>query len=107
MCGLGVAGLHAQHAPPGVGGLAPVGELLFPDTGDLARELCARVHVLAAKDLVLVELHEGLVVVELHEEPRELVHDALILRGEVVELLEVGGSVHRLDQLIAPDLRAT
>ena len=103
---LGVAGLHAKHATPRVGGLASVGELLFPDARDLARELGARVHVLAAEDLVLVELHERLVVVELHEEPGELVHHALILGREVVELLQVGGRVDRLDELIAADLRA-
>ncbi len=56
--------------------------------------------------LVLVELHERLVVVELHEEPGELVHHGLILRREVVELLQVGGRVDRLDELIAADLRA-
>ena len=106
MRGLGIARAHAEDAAPGIGGLAAVGELLLPDPRDLPRELRACVHVLAAEDLVLVELDERLEVVELHEEPSELVHHRLIGGGEVVQLLQVGGRVDRLDELVATDLRA-
>ena len=67
---LGVARLHAQHAAPRVGGLARIGELLLPHARDLARELGARAHVLAAEDLVLVELHHPAVVAELRQQRR-------------------------------------
>ena len=103
---LGVARLHAQHAPPGVGGLARVGELLLPHARDLARELGARGHVLAAQDLVLVELHHAAVVAELGQQRRELVHHGLIARRQVVQLLQVGRGARLVVELLAPQLRA-
>ena len=102
--GLGVAGLHAEDSPPRVRGLARVLQLLLPHTGDLARELGAGRHVLAAQDLILVQLHHAAVVAEKGQQRGQLVHHLLVGGGEIVQLLEVGGGALLVVHLLAPQL---
>ena len=72
------------------------GELLLPHPGDLARELGARAHVLAAQDLVLVELHHPAVVAELRKQRGELLHHRGVVGRQVVQLLQVRGRAGRV-----------
>ena len=73
---------------------------------DLACELGPGGHVLAAEDLVLVELHHSPVVPELGQERRELVHHGLIVGRQVVQLLQVGARARLVVELLASELGA-
>ena len=104
--GLLVAGAHAQHATPRVGGLARVGDLRVPESGDLAREVGADGRVLAAEDLILDDLHQRAVVGERAEQRLEVGEHARVARRQVVEALEIERRPGRVGGDVAAQRRA-
>ena len=103
---LGICGLHAKNATPGVRGFARVAEPFFPNASHLASQLGALRGIAAAENLILVELDHSAVIAELLEQARELRHHVVVRRAEVVELLVVDGSAGLVAQDIATQLRA-
>jgi hypothetical protein len=95
--------LHTQDATPGVGGFTRIAEFFLPQLGHSTSELGALPRISTTQDLVFVHLDHATVVTKTLEQTREFVHDLLIRRRKIVQLLEVLRSPDRIAQLIAAE----